>query len=334
MIIRSILATAGAVLLLSSVTPAEAETGSSPVAPGGSYFSVFGGLFHTDIDSVRGHAAGTIITFSEKSVDVAGDGFAGIEFGHTLANPMHLFDRIETFFEFGGGGENVSDANVPFNIRGVTGVNRTSGLGITAVTKRDYDVYDFGVRLRNDSQNLGGHVLPVFIEPFIRFTDDDTSTRTISTSAASRFRSRDADVDAWFLGVLAGVDPEFRINESVTLVGSLAAGLYFVDADGKFSSSSAPDFPEFNQSLSDGEDTIGFRGRAQGAVKFALTQSALVSLFAGVDYWSDVPVAFMPDNIPRFSTPQPAAHVDMEDVVEVKAGARLTIALDALGIGN
>ncbi len=329
MIIRSILAAAGAATLLSFATPANAEMGSSPVAPGGSYLSIFGGFFDTNIDSVRGHASGTVL--SETSVDVDGDGFGGVEFGFTPTNGLSWIDRVEWFFEFGGGDDKVNETNVPFRIVDVTGVYQSSASALTAKTKRDFDYYEFGFRLRNDNQNIGGHVLPVFIEPFLRFTEDDTSTQILSQMLSTR--NREGDVDAWFLGFMAGVDPELQVSQSVKLVASLAAGLYYVDADGKFRST-ANNFALFNQSFSDDEDAIGFRGRAQGAIKFALTQAAIVSLFAGVDYWSDVPVAHMPNNIGAITTPQGAAHVDMEDAVEVKAGARLTIALDALGIGN
>ena len=330
MIIRSILAAAGAATLLSFATPANAEMGSSPVAPGGSYLSIFGGFFDTNIDfgprSCFRDRAQTkrrstwMVTVSAVSM-----------FGFTPTNGLSWIDRVEWFFEFGGGDDKVSETNVPFRIVDVTGVYQSSAGALTAKTKRDFDYYEFGFRLRNDNQNIGGHVLPVFIEPFLRFTEDDTSTQILSQMLSTR--NREGDVDAWFLGFMAGVDPELHVSQSVKLVASLAAGLYYVDADGKFRST-ANNFALFNQSFNDDEDAIGFRGRAQGAIKFALTQAAIVSLFAGVDYWSDVPVAYMPNNIGAITTPQGAAHVDMEDVVEVKGGARLTIALDALGIGN
>ncbi len=327
MTIRNILAAAGAAAFLSFATPATAEMGSSPVAAGGSYLSIFGGFFDTDIDKVRGYASGAPL--SSKTVDVDGDGFGGIEFGHSPTNGLSWVDRVELYFEFGGGDDKNSETNVPFQFRSVNGVNLQPSTASTASNKRDFDYYDLGVRLRNDRQNLGGTVLPVFIEPFLRWTEDDTKTRIVSTMATTL--NRDADVDAWFLGVMAGVDPEFQMSQSVKLVASLAAGLYYVNADGDFTSSSN-NLPVYNQSVSDDDDGIGFRGRAQGAIKFAVTQAAIVSLFAGVDYWSDVPTAALPSA--TAAAVQSASKVDMEDAVEVKAGARLAIALDALGIGN
>lgn len=327
MTIRSILAAVGAASLLSFSSPAIAEMGSSPVAPGGSYLSIFGGFFDTNIDKVNGYASGTPL--SEKRADVDGDGFGGIEFGHSPANGLSWVDRVELYFEFGGGDDKTSESAVPFQFRSVNGVNLAPSTASTASVKRDYDYYDFGVRLRNDRQNLGGSILPVFFEPFLRFTNDDTKTRILSTMAITL--NRDADVDSWFLGFMAGVDPEFQVSPRVKLVASLAAGLYYVDADGDFTSSSNT-LTVYNQSVSDDDDAIGFRGRAQGAVKFAVTQAAIVSLFAGVDYWSDVPTADLPSA--TATAVQPAAKVDMDDALEVKAGARLTIALDALGIGN
>ena len=108
-------------------------------------------------------------------------------------------------------------------------------------------------------------------------------------------------------------NPDFR------LVADFGAGIYVLDAKGSINFSS---LAFASQAVSDKENKIGFRGRVLGGLKFALSQSVSASVFGGIDYWSETPYAALPVTFPA-----PAARLRTDDLIEVKAGVSILMAL-------
>ena len=302
--------------------------GRSPVAPGGTYVSIYGGYIYSDAPDVRGLDAGpTVPQLEETDVYVDHNGFGGLEFGYALPDGSAWLgiDRIEVFFEAGHGSLDDDGRDFVIGLRDVagnTGTTSASGAGVPHQTERERGYYDFGLRLRADDHMFGDQALPVFVEPFFRYAHDDTFMGF--TNGANIF-GREGNIDAYFLGVLAGVDPEMPLSETLTLVGSFSGGIYYYHGEGDFRSS-ANTFAAFNESFDDTKEGVGFRGRAMLALRHMISPGMSISLFGGIDFWSDVPYANLPVNTVNT---QPAK-VRSSDEFDVKAGVRVTISLDDL----
>ena len=130
---------------------------------------------------------------------------------------------------------------------------------------------------------------------------------------------RNHDVDGFFGGVMAVVQPEYAFTPHVSFVADLGAGLYGVDAEARSITSLHPPL-----SFNDSDGTLGFRARAKGGFRFNATDAISLTLFGGIDWWSDVPVA---DQRRFFGPPGPPPSVKFVDLVELKAGATLTVVL-------
>ena len=80
----------------------------------------------------------------------------------------------------------------------------------------------------------------------------------------------------------------------------------------------------FNARVNNDDDGWGFRGALGASLKFILAPGAFLETFAEADYFSDVGVAKFSNADPNDGSP---SRVDLEDMWELRTGARLTIGL-------
>ncbi len=111
------------------------------------------------------------------------------------------------------------------------------------------------------------------------------------------------------------------------MVFAIAGAIY--DADGDFDSANLIVGPTLSTNAArDSETDIGFRGKASLALRANLGDRVQVSVFGGIDNWSDVPYSKLPN--PTSFPAQSPAHIATDDVLDLKAGIKLTLFLDAL----
>lgn len=304
----SAMAFVGAGLALAS--PAMAEMGTSPSEPGSMYFTAFGGYVNSDGTATPGH--GRNVNTPNFLVEAEDGGFGGVTLGYVFGTPVPFgltnFRGEATFAVSGFSDDEISNPTGSIlDLNGVSGV-----INFPVQSEQSRDVYDGSLALKGDME-LGPDLgMSVGLEVFVRKSEDETT----AVNSAGNFRTH--DVDALFYGAMVVVQPEFAITPSLSLVGDLGVGLYGVDADVDSRSFVAATALTF----ADEDSTVGFRGRANGGLKFNATDSISLTVFGGVDFWSDVPVANQRRT--QIIAPGVPPRTKFTDLVELKAGLSLT----------
>jgi hypothetical protein len=172
-------------------------------------------------------------------------------------------------------------------------------------------------------------ICPLSVEPFFMHYDQNTATLgtfndPISGSASA---SRNSDVNADIYGAQIAAEGVLPIVGNFSLIGRGSAGVYEVSAGGDFASlfvvpagsigSTAP----ITASVSDSSSRTGYRLGAEAGVCYVVNRSTWVSAIGSVDYLSEMPTAVLPRE-----ASDPAAHIAFDDLLEWRAGVRLTFA--------
>jgi len=272
----------------------------------------------------------------EALVDPENGWFAGgmIGYARPNTNVMGLpVSRIEGYILFGRTEDSIGASVAPggdLTIKSVNGNINVVG-GARASTSVERRTIEGGLRFERDEFSYEGGSLkdePVrsnrnltrVISPFFRYMEEDTDTEV--RGCCSAFRS--SSVENKMYGVMAALEPEYWFNPGIAIVGRAGVGIYGYNADGDFRSySQSPFVPDpFQASVSDDESGVGFRGSLGAALKFKLTEASRIETFAEADYFSAVGTA-------AFSNANPAngraSRVEIDDMWELRAGARLTI---------
>lgn len=313
-------------------TIALADMGTAPAGHKGVYVSGEGGYFYQDGGDVNGYGASSSAG-SVSDVHVSADdgwfagGFIGYENGSPLFSPLP-FTRVEGYFWFGTADDSVSDSAPPLadiTLKTVDGATNVTGGTIASVSGRtttERDTWEGGFKLEFDQPQGSTSTLTWVLNPFVRNADEDTST--VVTGCCELHRN--GSVETWMYGAVIAVEPEFWLTPGVAFVGRLGAGLYGYDSDADFRSYSIglPSPDPFRASASDGDSGIGFRGQLGAGLKFKLGAAAFLETFAEADYFSDVATAQFSNSDPADGTP---SRIEMDDLWELKAGARVTIGL-------
>ncbi|MBU1212257.1 MAG: hypothetical protein KJ587_13415 [Alphaproteobacteria bacterium] len=318
----SSLLAAGVILAVGS-SAARADMGTAPVTEG-IIVGIEGGFLHQDLDAVNGYGirspGGRL---GEAFADPENGWFAGAMLGYASRQPIIFnFSRIEGYFLFGRTEDSVGASSPPagdLTIKSVDGSVNVVG-GKSASTSVERHTYEGGLRLEDDQVVDAVTNVTWVVQPFLRFAEEDTDT--VVNGCCSAFRA--ASVDNRLFGVLVAVEPEYWFNPGLAIVGRAGVGIYGYNADGDFRSySQSPFVPDpFKASVSDDESGVGFRGSLGAALKFKISDTSRIETFAEADYFSAVGTA-------AFSNANPAngraSRVDIDDMWELRAGARLTI---------
>lgn len=320
------------VLLAASSSIASADMGTAPVS-NGLYGGLEGGYLHQDIDDVNGFGIGS---GREAFISPENGWFAGGMIGYARPNTNIMgmpVSRIEGYIHFGRTDDDISASAPPaadLTLKTVDGAVLVVG-GSQARTSVERRTIEGGLRFERDEFGYeGGSIkdepvrsnrnLTRVIQPFIRFMEEETET--VVSGCCDAYRS--ASVDNHMYGVLAALEPEYWHTPRVALVGRVGVGVYGYHVEGDFASSSqsfaTPD--PFAASVSDDDSGVGFRGSLGAALKFKLSEKALLETFAEADYFSHVGRASFADANPATSA---ASRVDVDDMWELRAGVRFTL---------
>ncbi|MEZ5922757.1 MAG: hypothetical protein R3D57_00050 [Hyphomicrobiaceae bacterium] len=306
--------------------------GRAPAGPDDTYLSIEGGFLHQEGGDVIGYGVANTIggPVTDITVSPTEGWFAGAMIGHETGHqilPNLPFTRIEGYILFGDVDDSQSaaaPAGGEILLKAADGDPLGTGgsFGSTSVERR---FFEGGLRFEGDDvePGMGAAARPSVtwvLSPFIRWVNEDSETSVPNCCA-----TRSADVDTWAYGALLALEPELPIANGVTLVGRGGVGIYGFNADGSFQSSSSAVPDLFAASYSDSESGVGFRGQLGAGLKFWMSQSSILDLFAEADYFSDIGTAGMADNQPTNANP---SVVDTEDLWEVRLGGRLTINID------
>lgn len=326
---------AGAALIMAA-TAAHADMGTAPVNHG-LYGGIEGGYLHQSTEAVNGHGVVSPTgSIGQAYVDPENGWFAGGMIGYARPNMNVLgmpVSRIEGYVLFGRTEDSADDSSPPagdVTLKSVDGQLLVVG-GATASTTVKRRTVEGGLRFeRTDFRYQGGSLKdePVFsdrnftwvLNPFIRFMDEDTDT--VVRGCCDAYRS--ASVDNRMYGIMAMVEPEWWRTSRIALVGRLGVGIYGYNADGDFrSSSQSPFAPDpFAAGFSDDDSGVGFRGTLGAELKFKVSDRMHLETFAEADYFSAVGHAAFSD---ASLTNGARSRVEVDDMWELRAGARLTI---------
>lgn len=301
---------------MTGATVARAEMGLSPTGPDRMYFTFFGGYVNSDGTATPGHGVTPGPSFAADLFEAENGGYGGVTAGFVFdgVSPFGLLNfRIETGFAVSDFDEKSSTPSgylLTLNSLGTFGPNPIS-------TVQSRKVHDWFVRFKGDKETAQDQGVAFGLELFFRQSDDDTTS--IFTGGGNVGQLRSHDVDAFFAGVMAMVQPEYSITPTISAIADLSVGLYAVDAEAR-SRAVFIGTTRFN----DSDGTVGFRTRAKGGLRFEATDMVSLTLFGGVDYWSDVPVA---DQKGIFGNPARLPNLKFKDLVELKAGLSLTVLL-------
>ena len=295
----------------------------------GTAVSVWGGYFHTLAPEVEGFSNGAVPgrppLFNHFTPDADDGGFFGASVSVPLDPGALLFGNVELYFEGQvterdkGTDTSVNFGFIPLADGFVATFGDTSALSARLERER----YEFGANLSLPARPGGLLPFGLVVTPFGGFATEDAQSRV---SRGVAFSQTNSDIDWWFLGVLVGTEYTLPLGVGFDLVVGGAGGIYAYDADADFDTTSNVGAA---RSASDTDSDVGFRARASVALRTTLGEGVQVSVFGGLDYWSDLPYSKLPD--PSAFVPQQSpAHIATDDVLDLKAGIRLTMFLDGL----
>lgn len=311
-----------------AVNSASADMGRAPVGQQGTYGSVEGGYLYQDGGEVIGHgiaaAPGTLVdVFLSPDQGFFVGGMAGFANGVPVITGLP-FTRIETYLLYGQTEDSTSHSAPPLSDISFTSVDGNVNVigGLRGRTSVQRETWEGGVHLESDQSTGANSSLTFVFGPFIRLSEEDTTTTVTNCCVLHR----EGEVDTWMYGVMSAVEPEIWITQGVAFVARLGVGIYGYDAEGDFRSftTGLPPPDPVLASASDSSTGVGFRGLLGAGLKFRLGALVNLETFAEADYFSDVGTAQMPTNT---SASGVAASVGTDDLWEVRTGARVTIGL-------
>ncbi|MCP5084736.1 MAG: hypothetical protein GY948_23870 [Alphaproteobacteria bacterium] len=298
------------------LTQAQAEMGKAPQGATDFYVSAFGGYVYQDGPEVNAYATAMSTIFHAFAVQDGG--LVGVDLGFILGPDVSPFGlenaRIESSFStniFDDDKENRNGAR----LMSVDGIFPRFGPGQPAGATQKREVYDGTIALKGEVGQSEVVDLTGALEFFVRRSEDKSRHFILGGGTW-----RSASVDTWYFGTMVAIQPEFQFGNGLSFATDFAAGVYVLDADGKFADNfgfgAVP-------SVSDSRTNVGFRGRLGGALKAAVASGVTASVFGVVDYWSDTAFADMGTGALVFDP----SKVGLDGLSEAKVGARVTIAL-------
>jgi hypothetical protein len=266
-------------------------------------------------------------------IDADTGAYGALSLGYALQSPAQ---GVLTRIEFYASVSSAQSSSESFGALGLRGVDNNSAVVFAAVPLSDVGVnvtqtvrtQEVGFRFKTDQQ-AGPVGAALSVEPF--FMHYDQNTATIGTfndpTSGPASASRNSDVSADIYGAQIAAEGVLPIVGNFSLIGRGSAGVYEVSAGGDFTSlfvvpatsigSTAP----ISASVSDSSSRTGYRLGAEAGVRYVVNRSTWVSAIGSVDYLSEMPTAVLPRE-----ASDPAAYIAFDDLLEWRAGVRLTFA--------
>ena len=256
-----------------SATPAAAEMGLSPTGPDRMYITLFGGYVNSDGTATPGFGANAI-PFPASLFEAEDGGFAGVTVGYVFGYPMPF--GLENFRAEASFAASVfEDDDGTTSLGSLLDLDGNSASIISTIESRQSrKVYDWSVHFKGDRQVSPDLGVALGLEVFFRQSEDRTNSSIPINPNAGQFRNH--DVDGFFAGVMAVVQPEYAFTPALSFVADLGAGLYGVDAEARsFTNVGVP------TNVNDSEGKLGVRARAKGGLRFNATDTISLTLFGG-----------------------------------------------------
>ena len=280
-------------------------------------FSIWGGYFGTDAPEVNGFSDGATAFPPINQVFRASpdDGFfLGLAFGGPTDEMFFGSNHIEWYFE---GQQTNSDELA------ITPIGRPSipiAFGSSAVAlgtppvaaSLERERYEFGVSF--SEFDTGDFWSGLTLTPFGGIAAEDAVSiiSTVVTPATTN-----SDLDWWFAGLMIGGEHVTPLGTGTEVIFNASGGLYYHNSSVDILSIVPAVF-----TASDSDSGFGFRSKASIEFRRTLSETVQLSVFGGVDYWSETPFTLLPD--PSISLLQPVG-IDTGSTLDYKAGIKLTI---------
>lgn len=258
-------------------------------------------------------------------------GYGGVTIGYGFVSPfLGSINRIEVY-----GSRTSSNADQSSNgAFGLRSVDNIAAIAIAAVpvddlqvrATQDLSLTEFGLRLKSD-QKMGGANVTLGAEPFYIRYDQSTRTSGALSDLIDASGSRSSDVESDMFGIQLAIEGAAPMGGPFSILGRASAGLYNIDTNADFSSTFTmpfrPPFSTYEAQVSDSDSRTGYRLGAEAGVRYAISSAAWLSVTGSVDYLSETPTAVLPA-----SAADGPAHLAFDDLLDWRAGARLTFATE------
>lgn len=294
-----------------AASPALAQMGAAPSGPGGVYGGFTIGYTHTNQPVTE---LTTFLPTYQLEIDPDGGLEGGVFFGGVLAAEFMGLKNFRIEGRVSTSSSNDDDFIPTAGAPSFVNPDGSNFISIGTATpfiggQQESTIWRQTLAVKGDLYQSEDLTVPVGIELFAAQTTD-TAKPIVSVSGNVIVRS---DIDAEYYGAMALIEPEFRVSEMFGIVARLAGGFYAYDVDGKFSGF-------FTTTLSDSLDGIGGRVEGMLGLKTYLSSAFTITLFGGVDYWSDTPHADWTQTLGVPTT------LGKDDMVRLMAGVTATVA--------
>jgi hypothetical protein len=313
----------------SGSTAAAASAAATPSSAAAAAMAVGNPQVAAAAASGTGSATAQVIPLFDTSRFMTADdgGYGGVTIGYGFVSPvLGVVNRIEAY-----GSRTSSDADQSSNgAFGLRSVDNVAAIAMAAVpaeslqvrATQDLSLTEFGLRLKSD-QSMGGATLTLGAEPFYIRYDQSTRTTGALSDLFDASGTRSSDVESDMFGIQLAIEGAAPLSGPFSILGRASAGVYNIDTDAKFSSTFVMPFASYEADLSQSESRTGYRLGAEAGLRYAISSAAWLSVTGSVDYLSETPTAVLPA-----SASDGPAHLAFDDLLDWRAGARLTFATE------
>ena len=309
------------------VAPPEVEPASY------TYFSVEGGYIHLDGEGVQAYLVGSNpdidAPLRERTLDISEGLYGRAEFGHGWG--AGLVNGVGVYVQgWEGDSEDVSETDIAIGVPYKEPGNFRQSFAVCANVPPcaagegdvDRSLIEVGVRFFHDYGETGPDRLTIGIEPFVALIDEDTSS-TNGFTGGEQFllhSARSSELDAEAYGALLALDLRHSIMERTALIGRIAGGAYYVDADAD-ARHVVGDLPDSHHPS---ENFWGLRGQLAAGIEQMLTEAFSIAVIGRLDYWSDYPTMDWPEFSNFVEVPDDNS-IASEDFLALSIGGRISV---------
>jgi hypothetical protein len=173
-------------------------------------------------------------------IDPADGAFGQFAIGYVFKTPMVGFNRLEIVGSFSRTGDDQQSFGA-FGMRSVDNhaavISATVPIENSQVTSKARAAnQEIALRFKSDMPAAQpGALLTFSFEPYYRHGSNEVSTVVNGFTGIANSASRSTDIDSDSFGAMLAVEGQVPVASNVFLVGRASGGLYYLDADGRFS---------------------------------------------------------------------------------------------------
>ena len=275
--------------------------------------TIFDRETHTPLvafDTTSGPVMTDLMTQNLEADDGA---FGGGSLGYVFMAPvLGLIDRAEGYVTRARNEDDKREQSFVFE--GVSADGQAlaaafSTYGLNIQTREVLTQTELGMRFKSDGLAHGPVPLIVSVEPFYQRYEHE------ARYGVENLAQFDGTVDADYWGGQLALETEIPLlGEAISWVGRASAGVYWMDADGRFSNSLT------GKTLSPGEEETGYRLGAETGLRVFVTEHAYLTATGAVDHLSEAPFVVFRDGVEGAPS-----YVGMDELTRYRANLRLTM---------